>query len=310
MENRPFVIGNWKMYKTSREATDYIESFLPLVEGEQVNIYLAVPYTSISAASKYADQTPVVVGAQNMNDAKEGAFTGEIAALMLREAGASFVLLGHSERRVLFHETDEMIRQKVLRALQDDIQPVLCIGENLQEHEAKRMEEVLKSQLSSCLRGVPKEDASRLIIAYEPVWAIGTGKIPKEGQIEKAHTHIRKLLEGLFGKAKALKIPILYGGSVKGENASKIASEKNVDGVLVGGASLKPEVFAEIVCHIARKSAPKKALGEKAGKKSSVKKSLKGKPASKKASGKKVGKKSAAKKAVKRKAASKKRRKR
>ncbi|HSX10153.1 MAG TPA: triose-phosphate isomerase [Chlamydiales bacterium] len=258
MAKKLFVIGNWKMYKTAREATDYIEALVPVVEDSSVNIYLSVPFTSIAAAAKYAKDTNLVIGAQNMNDAREGAFTGEIAGLMLKEAGAAFVLLGHSERRHVFGETDALIHRKVLRALQDDLQPVLCIGETAKERDAGKTEEVIERQLLSALDGVPKEDAQSLMIAYEPVWAIGTGKTPTPKHIQQAHAFCRKCLEDVVGKKKAGSIPILYGGSVKPENAAEIASEKDVDGLLVGGASLDPETLAEIIHNISGKPAPKK----------------------------------------------------
>jgi triosephosphate isomerase len=259
MGKKQYVVGNWKMYKTSREATDYIEKLLPNVEGCQVNIYLAVPFTSIAPAASYTKETQIVIGAQNMNDAREGAFTGEIAGLMLKEAGASFVLLGHSERRHIFGETDEMIHRKVLRALQEDIRPILCVGETLKEREKDQTEAVLEKQLLSALDKVPKEDVDRIIVAYEPVWAIGTGKIPSLKHIQAAHAFCRKCLAKGFGKKRAASIAILYGGSVKTENAAEITAEKDVDGVLVGGASLDPETLAQIVHHIEGKPAAKKA---------------------------------------------------
>jgi triosephosphate isomerase len=258
MAKKLYVIGNWKMYKTAREATDYIEALLPKVESSQVNIYLAVPFTSIASAAHYAKDTNIVIGAQNMNDAREGAFTGEIAGLMLKEAGASFVLLGHSERRHVFGETEALIHRKVLRALQDDIQPILCIGETAKERDAGKTQQILQQQLLSALDGVPKEDVERLIVAYEPVWAVGTGKTPTPKHIQEAHAFCRECLEGAFGKKRAGVIPILYGGSVKPQNAAEIVAENDVDGVLVGGASLDPETLAEIIDHISGGPAPKK----------------------------------------------------
>lgn len=250
------VIGNWKMYKTAREATDYIEALIPKVEGTAVNIYLAVPYTSIAPAAHYAKETNIVIGAQNMNDAREGAFTGEIAGLMLKEAGAVFVLLGHSERRHVFGESNAFIHKKILRALQDDIQPVLCVGETLEEREAGNTEKVLEEQLSSALEGVPKEDAEKVLVAYEPVWAIGTGKTARPADIQTAHAFCRETLKKLFGAKKGEAIPILYGGSVKPENVADIAIEKDVDGVLVGGASLDPETLSAIIRNIAGAPTP------------------------------------------------------
>ncbi len=258
MAKKLYVVGNWKMYKTAREATDYIEALLPKVEGSSVNIYLAVPFTSIAPAAHYAKETNIAIGAQNMNDAREGAFTGEIAGLMLKEAGAVFVILGHSERRHIFGETDAFIHKKVLRALQDDIQPILCIGETSKERDAGKTEKVIQEQLETALDGIPKEDVGKLIVAYEPVWAIGTGKAATPKHIQQAHAFCRASLARIFGKAKAEKIPILYGGSVKPANATEIVAEKNVDGLLVGGASLDPEAFSEIIHYIAGTLVPTK----------------------------------------------------
>lgn len=253
------VVGNWKMYKTARQATDYIETLLPLIDGTKVNVFLAVPFTSIHPAAQYAKETQIIIGAQNMNDAREGAFTGEIAGLMLKEAGAVFVLLGHSERRNIFGETDAFIHKKMLRALQDDIRPILCVGETADHHGKGKTQEVLQDQLFTALKGVPKEEASKLIIAYEPIWAIGSGKTPRVKQIQETHAFIRASIIELFGKKAGEKIPILYGGSVKPENVFEIGDEKDVDGVLVGGASLDPQTFASIIHNIVGAPKPKKA---------------------------------------------------
>jgi triosephosphate isomerase len=234
------------MYKTAREATDYIEALLPKVEKCRARLYLAVPYTSIASAASFAKETSIVIGAQNMNDAREGAFTGEIAGLMLKEAGASFVILGHSERRHVFGESDAFIHKKLVRALQDDIQPILCVGETLKEREADKTEETLKKQIETALEGISKEDLDGLILAYEPVWAIGTGKTATPKIAQEAHAYCREVLGELIGKRKAGTIPILYGGSVKHDNASSLIAQKDIDGVLIGGASLDPEHFAAI----------------------------------------------------------------
>lgn len=252
------VVGNWKMYKTARQATDYIEALLPKIERTEVNIFLAVPFTSIHSAAQFAKNSKIVIGAQNMNDAREGAYTGEIAGLMLKEAGAAFVLLGHSERRTFFGEDNAFIHKKVVRALQDDIQPILCVGESADHHGEGKTEEVLKEQLFTTLEGIPHEEASKLMIAYEPIWAIGSGKMPTPKQIQETHAFIRECLIELFGQKSGKKIPILYGGSVKPENVFEIGNEPNVDGVLVGGASLDPEQLAEIVHNIAGEPPSKK----------------------------------------------------
>ena len=247
MTRNPYVIGNWKMYKTAREAIDFIETVVPLVLGCQVNLFLAVPFTSISPASLAAKNTPFVIGAQNMHEAREGAFTGEIASLMLKEAGASFVILGHSERRTLFSETDEMIRKKVARTLADDLTPVLCIGETFSEREEGKTNKVLKHQLASALQGIQKEDVAKIILAYEPVWAIGTGQTATPEIAQEAHFFIRSELTALFGKQSAARVPLLYGGSVKADNAHFLIDKGDIDGLLVGAASLDPKSFTAIV---------------------------------------------------------------
>ena len=235
------------MYKTAREASDYIEQLAPKIEGSEALVYLAVPYTSITQAVACAKQSAIRIGAQNMSDSRDGAFTGEIAALMLKEAGASFVILGHSERRHVFGESNEFIHRKVVRALSDGLQPVLCIGETLEERESGQTETVLKTQLEAALQDLPKEEAEKLILAYEPVWAIGTGKSATPEQAQEAHAFCRSCLAGLFGKRLASKIPILYGGSVKPGIVEKIVSQDDIDGVLVGGASLDPEMLSVII---------------------------------------------------------------
>jgi triosephosphate isomerase len=253
MAKASYAIGNWKMYKTAHEAVDYIDALLPLIEGVAAEAYLAVPFTSIASAAQRAKKSPLKIGAQNMHDAREGAFTGEIAALMLKEAGASFVLIGHSERRRLFKETLEMIARKVQRALQDHLEPVLCVGETLEEREGGKTEAILKEQLFSALDAVPDEDAKKLLIAYEPVWAIGTGKSATPEMAAEAHAICRAALKEIFGARRAAPIPILYGGSVKSENAPELMAQKGIDGLLVGGASLSPETFASIIHSVAGK---------------------------------------------------------
>jgi triosephosphate isomerase len=253
------VIGNWKMYKTSREASDYLEELFPLIEEAAAKVFLAVPYTSIAASAKAAKGTSVSIGAQNMNDAREGAFTGEIAALMLKEAGAEFVLIGHSERRTVFGETNEFIQRKVVRALQDDLMPVLCVGETVAARAAGKTEEVLREQIEECLKGVPAEEVGKIVLAYEPVWAIGTGKTATPDMAEEAHAFCRQCLGDLFGKKKADSISILYGGSVNEKNVTDLMAEANIDGVLVGGASLDPNTLASIALKAKKKTRTKKA---------------------------------------------------
>ncbi len=241
-----YVIGNWKMYKTSCEARAFIEQVTPLLDDFEGKVYLSVPYTLIHELSELSRQTKIVIGAQNMNDASEGAFTGEIAGKMLKDAGAYFVLLGHSERRKLFLETSDFIHKKVLRAFKTDIQPVLCVGETIEEKDSGMMKEVIHEQISSALQGISLEDAAKVILAYEPVWAIGTGRAADIQSINEAHDFCRECLKNLFGEEVSKRIPILYGGSVNLENVSSIIQLMNVDGILVGGASLDARTFASI----------------------------------------------------------------
>ncbi|MCE5318326.1 MAG: triose-phosphate isomerase [Parachlamydia sp.] len=247
---RPLVIaGNWKMYKTIEEAALYFKVFEPLVRGSRLYVYLAVPFTAIKTMADLAKESAIVIGAQNMNDAEEGAITGEISARMLKEAGARFVILGHSERRRLFHERDDFINRKVKRALADGLQPILCAGETQSEREQGLTEEVLRRQIHEGLAGVDRMHAARLIVAYEPAWAIGSLQAATPEMTCEAHRICRAELNALFSD-EAERIPILYGGSVKLDNAQALIAQPNVDGFLVGTASLSVESFAKIV-HLA-----------------------------------------------------------
>jgi len=246
-ERQPIIAGNWKMYKTREEAISFIQELAPKVKEADVAIYLAVPFTDIFDAAKEAEETPIIIGAQNMSDATKGAFTGEVASDMLKSAGASFVLLGHSERRHIFGETDDFINRKVRRALEEDIQPFLCIGETEDQREKKQTEDILKNQIKSGLAAVTAEDAIKVVIAYEPVWAIGTGKTATPEIAQQAHAFIRSCLSEIFSKDIADKIRIIYGGSVKPGNISQLMEQEDIDGALVGGASLDASSFSQIV---------------------------------------------------------------
>lgn len=241
------VVGNWKMYKTHTDAEQYLTEVIPLLKGATIGIGIAVPYTLIQMAAQMATGTNIAIGAQNMNDATEGAFTGEIAARMLTEAGASFVILGHSERRRLFAETDALINRKIKKALASDLRPLFCIGETLQEHQEGKTQEVLKRQLTEGLADLSADALGRLWIAYEPVWAIGTGETASPEQAQNAHAFIRAELSSLVEGAAAHQITLLYGGSVQPANAAALTQQPDIDGLLVGGASLSPEIFSQIV---------------------------------------------------------------
>ncbi len=247
--NSPVIAGNWKMYKTIDEATAFVETLTPLIGESQARVYLAVPYTAIRPAEERVEKlgAPIVIGAQNMNDASEGAFTGEIAARMLKDAGAHFVILGHSERRHLFGESNSFINKKVKRAIKEGLQPILCVGETLEQREKGETEDLLKKQILGSLEGVSSEELSTMILAYEPVWAIGTGKVAHPDDAQKAHAHIRGVIAEAWTQDVADQLVIQYGGSVKPDNASDLLAQPDVDGLLVGGASLSAEEFSEII---------------------------------------------------------------
>ena len=243
---KKLIIANWKMNKTIREALQYAEKLPLLLEGSKMAMWLAVPFTAIHPLREKLGSS-YVVGAQNMCDATSGAFTGEIAAVMIKEAGADFVLLGHSERRQYFHESDGFINQKVLRALQSSLRPVLCIGEGVDQREGGQTQDVLQQQIENGLKGVNSEQILSCMIAYEPIWAIGTGKTATTELVQETHAMIRSIVETLFDKTVAEQISLLYGGSVSAVTAEALAKTKGVDGFLIGTASLDPESFAKIV---------------------------------------------------------------
>jgi triosephosphate isomerase (TIM) len=246
---RVIIAGNWKMYKTIEEAIHFVETLAPKVLKSQAAVYLAVPFTAIHDTAKKAKelQARLKIGAQNMNDATEGAFTGEIAASMLSDAGAEFVILGHSERRQLFEENDAFINKKVKRAFSEKLQPILCVGETLQERQEGRFEEVIKTQILNSLKGVRAKELGTLVLAYEPVWAIGTGKVASPEDANEAHQFCRNVIAEKWGEKTAFGLRILYGGSVKPENAHDLLAQENIDGLLVGGASLSVETFSLII---------------------------------------------------------------
>lgn len=246
---RVVIAGNWKMYKTIEEAVNYVETLASQALKSQAAVYLAVPFTAIDPTAKRVKElnAPFKIGAQNMNDASEGAFTGEIAARMLVDAGAAFVILGHSERRHLFHETDAFINKKVKRALAEKLPPIVCVGETLDERTEGRLEEVLKTQILQSLKGVTAKALGSVILAYEPVWAIGTGKVAQPQDALAAHQFCRAVVAEKWGEKAAQQLTILYGGSVKPENAAELLAQDHVDGLLVGGASLSPQAFSQII---------------------------------------------------------------
>jgi triosephosphate isomerase len=243
----PMIAGNWKMYKTEEQAEQYIQGLLPRVSSiSGVDIALCVPFTDLRAMVDSARGSRVEVYAQNMHYEPEGAFTGEVSAPMLSELDVGGVVLGHSERRELFGETDKALALKVTAALAAGIAPILCVGETESERESGETERKLRHQIGEDLAGVSDEQLTGLVIAYEPIWAIGTGQVATSEQVQDAIAFVRALVGGRSPEA-AERVRILYGGSVKPENASELLALPDVDGALVGGASLDPESFAEIV---------------------------------------------------------------
>ncbi|MFC5864593.1 triose-phosphate isomerase [Acidicapsa dinghuensis] len=242
------IAANWKMYKTPAEAKAFTDAFLPLVAGhtrDQIALFPSV--TSLATVVEAVKGSNVAAGLQNMHFAEEGAYTGETSALMLKAVGATHTLIGHSERRQYFAETDEIVNKKLHTALRHGIVPVVCIGEVLAEREAGLTADVLKTQITGAFAGITAEAATPIVIAYEPVWAIGTGKTATPEMAVEAHKIIRAEVAKLLGSGIAVNVRILYGGSVKPENASALLNEEEIDGALVGGASLKPDSFAAIV---------------------------------------------------------------
>ncbi|MBI4687849.1 MAG: triose-phosphate isomerase [Nitrospirae bacterium] len=241
---KPFIAANWKMNKTIKETEDFITSFLPMVKDvKDVDIAIAPPFTSLASAGKLLKATSIQLAAQNVFYEEKGAFTGEVSAGMLTDAGCSLVIMGHSERRHLFSESNEAVNKKIRAARKNRLEVILCVGETLREREENKTFEVLESQLSGSLKDIMLEG---ITIAYEPVWAIGTGKTATPEQANEAHTFIKKWLKKQFGE-EAGRTRILYGGSVTPENIESLMEEPEVEGALVGGASLNPESFAKII---------------------------------------------------------------
>jgi len=244
---RPFIAGNWKMHCTRNEAMNLVNDIADAIGANPpADVAVAPPFLAIALVVEQARTTPIDVGAQNCYFEKKGAFTGEVSLDMLKDVGATFALVGHSERRHVFGETDELIHKKMDAVLTEGLMPILCIGEKLDERDGGKTLEVVKHQLSTAFEGMGAEQALRTTIAYEPVWAIGTGRNATPGQAQEVHKFIREWLTERFGDA-AERVRIQYGGSVNPGNARELLSQPDVDGALVGGASLKADTFAAIV---------------------------------------------------------------
>lgn len=245
---RPFIAGNWKMH-LDRAAAIALAARVAERAGELKNVDIAVcpPFVYLEAVAAAIAGSPVALGAQNMYHQSQGAFTGEVSAAMLVDVGCKYVILGHSERRAIFRESNDDINKKVHAALAAGLTPIVCVGEQLREREAGRTLDVVREQFGGSLAGVSSEQIAMIVVAYEPVWAIGTGKVATPQQAEQVHADLRKLIESRYNAVVAAKVRIQYGGSVKPDNARSLLSQPNIDGALVGGASLKADDFLGIL---------------------------------------------------------------
>ncbi len=255
MDRTPFIAANWKMYKTVAEAEQYIQALLPRVSSaDGVDLAICVPYTDLQAMLDSTRGSRVEVFAQNMHEAPEGAYTGEVSAPMLAKLGVQYVIVGHSERRQYFGEDDELVNRKAKAVLGADMRPIVCVGEVLEERESGRTAEVVQSQVRGSLAGLSGDQVASLVVAYEPVWAIGTGRAATADDAQETIAVIRATVAELVGQAAADELRIQYGGSVKSSNAEELAAKPDVDGALVGGASLDADEFALIVKGSARRA--------------------------------------------------------
>ena len=248
MKRRPIMAGNWKMHMLVAEAESLVEDLISGLDGtEEVDVVVAPPFTSLHSVGRLLDGSPIALAAQNLHWESSGAYTGEVSAKMLLDVGCKYVIIGHSERRQYFGETDETVNRRLKAALSEGLDPILCVGEVLEERKSGRTWEVVGSQIRQALEGISRSDAERLIVAYEPVWAIGTGETATPDQAQEVHAQIRDLMEELYDGAIAEGLRIQYGGSVKLDNVRGLMCQPDVDGALVGGASLKAESFLGIV---------------------------------------------------------------
>ncbi len=245
---RPLIAGNWKMFKTGPEAVETTDRLVKLLSTTiDVDVMIAPPFTALALVSDMLKKTPISLGAQNLFWQAEGAYTGEISASMLVSAGCRYVIVGHSERRQYFGETDETVNKKIKAAIKNDLIPVMCIGESETERESKETFSVLDRQVQKGLKGFSADEMETLVIAYEPIWAIGTGKTATADQAQEIHLFLRAMLGKKFGNKLAKSLRILYGGSVKPDNITDLMRMPDIDGALIGGASLEPETFSKIV---------------------------------------------------------------
>ena len=241
------IAGNWKMNMLPNEAIDYIQAFEPLVKDAKAEVILCVPYTDLFYCLMNVQGTNIKIGAQNMHFAENGAYTGEVSGKMLKSIGVEYVIIGHSERRQYFNETDESVNKKIKAAFENELKPIVCVGETLEEREAGKTVEIITNQTRLALEGLTKEQVKNTIIAYEPIWAIGTGKTATSEDANNSIISIREEIKNIYGEDVSEAVIIQYGGSVKSSNAKELFSTSDIDGGLVGGASLKPDEFSKIV---------------------------------------------------------------
>lgn len=244
---KPIIAGNWKMFKTVTEAAAFAAEVKGKAEVEGVESVICAPYTNLAALVEAFKGTAIKVGAQNLHWADNGAYTGEISGEMLKEIGVDYVIIGHSERREYFAETDETVNKKIKAAFKYDLTPILCVGEKLEEREAGSTKDVCKVQIEAAFAGLDKELAAKTVIAYEPIWAIGTGKSSTSADANEVIAYIRELIAGLYGADTAAVVRIQYGGSVKPNNINEYMGMSDIDGALVGGASLEPASYISLV---------------------------------------------------------------
>ena len=243
---KPIIAGNWKMNKTIAEALEFVNEVKDKVQNDKVEAVICAPFTLLKDLKEATKNTTIKIGAQNMHYEESGAFTGEISPAMLKELNIDYVVIGHSERREYFNETDETVNKKVLKALEVGIDPILCCGETLEERESGKTKDVCKVQVEKALENVKKEDLSKVVIAYEPIWAIGTGKTATSEDANDVIKYIREVVANLYGEL-ANEVRIQYGGSVKPQNVAEIMSQSDIDGALVGGASLASSDYTQLV---------------------------------------------------------------
>ena len=244
---RKVIAGNWKMNMLPNEAINFIEELAPLVKNTKNEVILCVPYTDLFYALLNVQGTNIKIGAQNMHWEEKGAYTGEVSGKMLKSIGVEYVIIGHSERRQYFAETDETVNKKIKSAIENGLIPIVCVGETLEQRESGTTEQIISNQIKKAFEGIKSEDVNKIIVAYEPIWAIGTGKTATKEQANETIKQIRNELAKMYGQNDADRVIIQYGGSVKSSNAKELFEMSDIDGGLVGGASLKADEFAKIV---------------------------------------------------------------